>query len=577
MRKFVVVVLALLSFSVMFVTALPLFDARVSTARAHPAVPRADTIVQPPCGEAEFNTAFNTVNSGGGTLTFNCGTATIAFSSQKTVEANVTIDGGGTITLSAENTRLFAVAALQALTLNNLTLTRGYTYGGAVTISDTGALIADHVTFANMSDNNEGAAIFGQGNAVITLTNTLVRNNTSYAYGALSSNGPVWISDSVFESNAAKLGGGALKVGGNVNITNTQFISNSTIDPDTKGGGIYATNTAYITLTNVSVQGSAAPSGAGGGLMNEGIATLMNVTLSGNSAIWGGGIKNDGIANLIDVTLNGNWAGAGGGGGIFNSGTLTLTDVTLNSNSVPTYTIGGGLMNKGTVTLIDGTLSNNWAGGSGGIENFRGATAILTGVTLSGNRATHNDGGGIRNLGTVTLTNVTLSNNSAAWGGGGLSNGGLARLTNVTIYGNWGGGISVYGSAGYTATMTLKNTIIANSTQVGNCDRGNDSFSYLSSSGFNLSTDKSCAAYFIKTGDQNNLNTQLSGLANFGGSTLTHMPLRGSPAIDRGQCSPGSDQRGKLRPVGSACDIGAVERQPGDWNGYMYLPLTLKK
>jgi hypothetical protein len=55
----------------------------------------------------------------------------------------------------------------------------------------------------------------------------------------------------------------------------------------------------------------------------------------------------------------------------------------------------------------------------------------------------------------------------------------------------------------------------------------------------------------------------LGPLANNGGPTSTRALLPGSPAIDAassGDC-PGRDQRGTLRPQGSACDIGSYERE----------------
>lgn len=418
MRKFIVVVLALMSFCVMFVALMPMFDSQISIARAYPVAPRADAIVQPPCGEAEFNTAFNIVNNGGGTLTFNCGITTIFFTSQKVISADVTIDGDNRIVFNGNNsTRLFSVTAFQTLMLKNLTLTGGN--------------------------------------------------------------------------------------GGN------------------------------------------AP---GGGLYNDGTATLINVTLSGNFAYWGGGLSNSGNATLTDVTIENN-LGAAYGGGIENNGTVTLTNVTLSNNTA-------------------------FPGFGGGIFNW--STATLTNVTFSGNYA-HDSGGGIENRGTVTLNNVTLSGNWAAVGAG-LANGGTANLTNVTLsnnLANHGSGISVYGPSGYTGTITLRNTIIANNSG-GNCERQDVPNALLNSNGFNLSDDTTCVTYFNQPGDKNNLNAHLGGLANYGGPTLTHMPLRGSPLIDKGQCSTGTDQRGQPRPVGIACDIGAVERQPGDWDGYMYLPLMLK-
>src|SRR5437870_2235726 len=49
--------------------------------------------------------------AGGGPISFSCGTATIAFSGQKTISADTTVDGGGSITLSGANSyRLFYVS-----------------------------------------------------------------------------------------------------------------------------------------------------------------------------------------------------------------------------------------------------------------------------------------------------------------------------------------------------------------------------------------------------------------------------------------------------------------------------------
>lgn len=88
------------------------------------------------CTEATFDTAFNAVeSSGGGTITFNCGSAahTIVFTRPKAISANTVIDGAGLITLSGGNaTSLFQVFANQTLTLRNLTLTRAYGTFGAV-------------------------------------------------------------------------------------------------------------------------------------------------------------------------------------------------------------------------------------------------------------------------------------------------------------------------------------------------------------------------------------------------------------------------------------------------------------
>ena len=61
------------------------------------------------------------------------------------------------------------------------------------------------------------------------------------------------------------------------------------------------------------------------------------------------------------------------------------------------------------------------------------------------------------------------------------------------------------------------------------------------------------------------IDAKLGPLADYGGPTLTHALVSGSPAIDGGNpATPGSggtacpttDQRGETRPSGAACDVG---------------------
>ena len=121
-----------------------------------------------------------------------------------------------------------------------------------------------------------------------------------------------------------------------------------------------------------------------------------------------------------------------------------------------------------------------------------------------------------------------------------------------------GGGI-----ANFEGTLTLANTILANSLSGGDClnDGG-----LLTPAGVNLVEDGSCGAsadptHFL-TGDP-----QLGPLAPNGGPTQTHALLVGSPAIDAvpmDQCPPpADDQRGVARPQGATCDIGAFELEAG--------------
>jgi predicted outer membrane repeat protein len=132
---------------------------------------------------------------------------------------------------------------------------------------------------------------------------------------------------------------------------------------------------------------------------------------------------------------------------------------------------------------------------------------------------------------------------------------GEASLTNVTFAENLsglasGGAIS---NEGATTLLILKNVIVGNSVQSTNCAFTQPPLV----SEFNLSSDNSCTF----GGGRDNVDLKLGALANNGGSTQTHLPLAGSPAIDGGDNSncPSHDQRGVVRPQGSKCDVGAAE------------------
>lgn len=303
----------------------------------------------------------------------------------------------------------------------------------------------------------------------------------------------------------------------------------------------------------------------GGGLDRVIHVVAGSVTLSGVT-ITGG--------NQINV--------AGGGGGIFNAGTLTLNNCIVTGNHGGNGV--GGIYNAGgTLTLNNSTVTRNTAGGIGGIRNSAG-TAILNNSTVSGNSAIQNIAGGILNdcsgggadndhiIATMTLNNSTVSGNSAGSYGGGIVNfsfhnrgcsGATVTLNNSTASGNRadgdGGGIIQDPRNNNPATITLKNSIVANNlgSPSANCS------GTITSLGHNLSSDGTCGLS-TALGDLPNTPSMLGPLASNGGPTETHALLPGSPAIDAGSgdCPPpGTDQRGVARPQpqGAACDIGAYE------------------
>jgi hypothetical protein len=124
----------------------------------------------------------------------------------------------------------------------------------------------------------------------------------------------------------------------------------------------------------------------------------------------------------------------------------------------------------------------------------------------------------------------------------------------------------------------VKNTIIA-LNQAKNF--GRDVSGWFVSQGHNLVEDTkggdAKTNFGPGNGDVLRVNPKLAPLGDYGGPTRTHLPLPGSPAIDRGDNSgaPVADQRGVARPQGPFVDIGAVERAPGDPNPVQAGPRVL--
>ena len=106
---------------------------------------------------------------------------------------------------------------------------------------------------------------------------------------------------------------------------------------------------------------------------------------------------------LTDSTLSGNTAKLGGGG-LFNNGTATLTDSTIADNFANQGTSllasdGGGVDNSGTATLVACTISGNTTTADGG--------GLYNGG-LGPNMMTLND--------TIVAGNTTTSTQSSAYG-----------------------------------------------------------------------------------------------------------------------------------------------------------------
>jgi CSLREA domain-containing protein len=271
------------------------------------------------------------------------------------------------------------------------------------------------------------------------------------------------------------------------------------------------------------------------------------VNTPGNVAITGMTIRHGKGAATVGLRTSGD-EGDGGGINVLGGATLALSDVVITANT--TFNRGGAVAAVlGTLLIAESTISGNSARYGGGLYAGRDMTVVNS--TVSGNSA-NLTGGGIQLQGVLTMSNSTVSGNHAELDGGGLNNAGTATVVNSTFTENSaaeGGGI--FNDLLFKAEFT--NTIIANSGS------GNDCAGRVDSLGHNLDSDGSCA--FSEQGDLSGVDPMLGPLEDNGGSSLSHAPRAGSPAVDAGYdaAAPSADQRHARRPEGDASDIGSVE------------------
>jgi hypothetical protein len=279
-------------------------------------------------------------------------------------------------------------------------------------------------------------------------------------------------------------------------------------------------------------------------------------------------------ALISDMTITGGDATGGDtsteidlGGGVLNQGTATLERLRIVHDNADG---GGGVFTiPGTyLTIHDSLIADNTAYEGGGVRIDSGAEIVNTTITRNTLLVPPTDyaqhpkalsvllvdeisgwGGGIDHRGgdDVAIVNSTITDNHAIKGGGGLNSGqGYAPVSDKVALG----------------TMRLRNSIIAGNTSVAGPRNCHVKDQVIKSTGHNLAGDGSC--FLTATGDLPNHDPLLAPLADNGGPTETQALLPGSPAIDAAATDgcPQRDQRGVARPQGAGCDIGAFERVP---------------
>lgn len=282
--------------------------------------------------------------------------------------------------------------------------------------------------------------------------------------------------------------------------------------------------------------------------------TTLDLTITRGSALSGGGIR--GIATIIrthltvnratgvvecthltsPVDLGTNCSGTEGGGGAV-SGTLTALDSAITANSYPypsecipvSVPISVGM--RPPIIFTGTSCPSTFAAGVQGTANLVNTT-VAGNVNLSSTALS----------GTGTILASTIEG-AAVDGPGPVPIGPILR-GRYRVAGSVLGGADDIGF-GIAVVCTSQTTF----TSLGN----------------NVVRDTSCGS--LTGTDQTGVDPLLGPLDLHGGSTPSKVPAAASPAvgaIPTAGCTIDHDQRGETRPSGSACDAGAVERQPAD-------------
>jgi Big-like domain-containing protein len=253
--------------------------------------------------------------------------------------------------------------------------------------------------------------------------------------------------------------------------------------------------------------------------VENGSLSVFNTTFTNGFSPQKGGaihVSCGGSASVYDSTFSGNAALRGGAisvGGDGCAGNLPFLDVERSTFK----SLNSADLDGGALWAIEGTM-------------------VIHTVTFNGNRAEGADPG--------------TGFGGAVYGGPGTS----VSVSNSTVAGNLSDTLNGGGS-GAVHNAAVSNTVFSGNTD-GNCSDVVDQDQNLSFP----ATDTSCPAGFSSG------NPNLGVLRDNGGPTQTMLPGTGSAAIDvvpEGANCPSQEQRGVTRPVGSACDVGAVEVEPG--------------
>ncbi len=268
------------------------------------------------------------------------------------------VDGNGAVTLD----RVFQVLAtaklttFQGLTIRNGRRTATFDEGGGLYWDGGGSRLSlqDVILEGNRGYYGGGAYLNSNGSDTVVLDRVAIRKNTATAasgglgvhlgdFTSFAMHRSNVSANTAYEGGGVYMDGSSSFPGASVGIDGTVIAGNHA---SLSAGVEYHSNIPLV-MQNDEVLGNVATA-YGGAIGNYGVLQVSNSTVAGNSAVKGGALYDyeGGNASLLNVTVSGNTAQTYGGGVyeevfIHNLAVVTLTDDTFSRNTAGTA--GGGV------------------------------------------------------------------------------------------------------------------------------------------------------------------------------------------------------------------------------------------
>jgi len=257
-----------------------------------------------------------------------------------------------------------------ALTSQPTTITLN-SANGPLVLSDSNPVTMDGVGMISVSGGGQ-VGVFNITSGNVTMNNLAIINGFTAGYGGgIFNQGTLTLNNCLLDHDSANGigGGGIANYGGTITLNSCTFSNDSATYSNSEGGGLATFSAGHVAKTRVNgCTFSLCSAHAGGGMFTSSSdCVVTNCTFSNNSAFHGGAFVpfNNRTMTMINCTISGNSATSVGGGiWIWGPTTFNLINTIVAGNTATS----SGPDISGTVATADHNLIGN-ASGSSGLKN----------------------------------------------------------------------------------------------------------------------------------------------------------------------------------------------------------------